>query len=295
MPPTVQASCDDVEPPADPPGELLTESDLGSAEWLACLGELARSLGHKSFEARLVELLNRVLPIDHCVVFTHGDDGVGHLFTHGKMPGARAQELADDYVRQYHAHDPVFRQLMADTVPTTDDVRPLDLGRDYDPAYRNHFFDRNDLIDKTSTIGRVEEGAVLCNFYRMGENGPYSSDDRRRLERILPLVTAYIAAHYRLVRNSTVHDPAPPELRRRTRSLVHTIVGKRVAPFDRLTAREREVCERIVLGYTSIGIGLDLEIALSSVLTYRKRAYAKLGIGTQNELFALCLDASRRS
>jgi DNA-binding CsgD family transcriptional regulator len=75
---------------------------------------------------------------------------------------------------------------------------------------------------------------------------------------------------------------------------VHTIVGKRLAPFDRLTAREREVCERIVLGYTSIGIGLDLDIALSSVLTYRKRAYAKLGIGTQNELFALCLDASRR-
>jgi DNA-binding CsgD family transcriptional regulator len=292
--PPVQASCDDVEPPAQAPGALLTESDLGSAEWLACLGELTRSLGHKSFESRLVGLLNRVLPIDHCVVFTHGDDGVGHLFTHGKMPTERAQELADDYVRQYHEHDPLFRRLTAEAGAATGDVRPLDLGRDYDPAYRNHFFDRNNLIDKTSTIGRVEQGAVLCNFYRMGGSGPYSSDDRRRLERILPLVTAYIAAHFRLVRYSTVADTAPPELRRRTRSLVHTIVGKRVAPFDRLTAREREVCERIVLGYTSIGIGLDLEIALSSVLTYRKRAYAKLGIGTQNELFALCLDASRR-
>jgi DNA-binding CsgD family transcriptional regulator len=292
--PPVQAPCDDVEPPADPPGEVLSESDLGSAEWLACLGELTRSLGHKSFEARLVELLNRVLPVDHCVVFTHGDDGVGHLFTHGKMPAARAQQLADDYVRQYHAHDPVFRRLTADAKADAGEMRPLDLDRDYDPAYRNHFFDRNDLVDKTATIGRVEQGAVLCNFYRMGGSGPYSSDDRRRLERILPLVTAYIAAHSRLVRNSTAPDSAPPELRRRTRSLVHTIVGKRVAPFDRLTAREREVCERIVLGYTSIGIGLDLQIALSSVLTYRKRAYAKLGIGTQNELFALCLDAARR-
>ena len=272
-------------------GGMLTEDDLGSAEWLACLSELTRSLGRKSFEAQLVDMLNRVLPIDHCVVFTHGDDGVGHLFTHGKMPAARAQELANDYVRQYHPHDPLFQQLSAGA---DERVRPLDLDRDYDPAYRNHFFDRNDLIDKTSTIGRVEEGAVLCNFYRMGGSGPYSSEDRRRLERILPLVTALIAAHYRLVRNAVPGDAAPPELRRRTRSLVHTIVGKRVAPFDKLTAREREVCERIVLGYTSIGIGLDLDIALSSVLTYRKRAYAKLGIGTQNELFALCLDASRR-
>jgi DNA-binding CsgD family transcriptional regulator len=61
-----------------------------------------------------------------------------------------------------------------------------------------------------------------------------------------------------------------------------------------LTPREREVCERILLGYTSIGIGLDLNIALSSVLTYRKRAYEKLGIAAQNELFALCLEAAQR-
>jgi DNA-binding CsgD family transcriptional regulator len=188
----------------------------------------------------------------------------------------------------------MFHELTEGTSDTPDRTLPLDLERDYDPAYRNHFFDRNDLIDKTSTIGRVEEGAVLCNFYRMGGSGHYSSDDRKRLERILPLVTAFIAAHYRLMRSHVPGGAAPPELRNRTRSFVHTIVGKRVAPFDRLTAREREVCERIVLGYTSIGIGLDLDIALSSVLTYRKRAYAKLGIGTQNELFALCLDASRR-
>jgi len=273
---------------------MLDEQDLGSTEWLACLGQLARSLGHKSFEEELVGLLNRVLPIDHCVVFTHGDDGVGHLFTHGKIPSERARQLADDYVRQYHAHDPMFHELTEGSDSASDHARPLDLERDYDPAYRNHFFDRNDLIDKTSTIGRVEDGGVLCNFYRMGASGPYSSDDRKRLERILPLMTAFIAAHYRLMRTHGASHATPPSLRNRTRSLVHTIVGKRVAPFDRLTSREREVCERIVLGYTSIGIGLDLDIALSSVLTYRKRAYAKLGIGTQNELFALCLDASRR-
>ena len=77
------------------------------------------------------------------------------------------------------------------------------------------------------------------------------------------------------------------------RSVVHTVISKKIAPFDRLTERERDVCERILLGYTSIGIGLDLNIAPSSVVTYRRRAYEKLGIATQNELFALCLGASR--
>lgn len=266
--------------------------DLGSDEWLEHLRRLTRVLGHKEFEEEILALLNLVLPIDHCVVFTHGAEGVGHLFTHGKMPAARAQELADDYVGQYHDRDPMFATLAGSDAPDLDRPRPLDLQTAYDPAYRNHFFDRNGLIDKTSTVGRVDEGSVLCNFYRMAGSSRYSPDDRERLEKILPLVTAYIAAHYRLLKHTGT--AAQGECgRNRTRSLVHTIIGKRVQPFDRLTAREREVCERIVLGYTSVGIGLDLDIGLSSVLTYRKRAYDKLGIGSQNELFALCLDAAR--
>lgn len=272
---------------------MIRVADLGSDEWLEQLQRLTRVLGCKEFEEGVVALLNLVLPIDHCVVFTHGADGVGHLFTHGKMAAATAQQLADDYVRQYHERDPMFASLANNDASDLDRPRPLNLQTEYDPVYRNHFFDRNGLIDKTSTVGRVKEGSVLCNFYRMAGSARYSPEDRERLERILPLVTAFIAAHFRLVKSTqlTVEDSVVP--RDRTRSLVHTIIGKRVAPFDRLTAREREVCERIVLGYTSIGIGLDLEISLSSVLTYRKRAYDKLGIGSQNELFALCLDSAR--
>ena len=32
-----------------------------------------------------------------------------------------------------------------------------------------------------------------------------------------------------------------------------------------------------------------LGITVNTVLTYRKRAYAKLGVGSQNEIFRLCL------
>jgi DNA-binding CsgD family transcriptional regulator len=273
---------------------MFAAEDLGSVEWLERLARLSRAIGHKEFEAEIVAVLNLVLPVDHCVVFTYSADAVGHLFTHGKMPAARARELADDYVRRYHDRDPLFAKLASVDRDDSDRPQPLDLQKAYDPAYRNHFFDRNDLIDKTSTVGRVEEGSVLCNFYRMRGSGRYSAEEHQRLQRVLPLMTAFISAHYRLMRTLQPAAQGAADLSSRTRSLVHTIIGKQVQPFDRLTAREREVCERVILGYTSIGIGLDLEIALSSVHTYRKRAYEKLGIGTQNELFALCLDASQR-
>ena len=270
---------------------MFTHQDLGSDEWLARLGQLARALGHESFEREVMELLNLVLPVDHCVVFTHSTDGLGHLFTHGKMPADTAQRLAEDYIRRFHARDPMFSKLVDSELTDLDRPVPLDLKSNYDPAYRNHFFDRNKLVDKASTIGRIEQGAVLCSFYRMRDSGPYSPDDRSRLERILPLITAFISVHYQLVASS-IKGAETKETR--SQSLIHTIVGKRVPPFDRLTPRECEVCERILAGYTSIGIGLDLNIALSSVLTYRKRAYEKLDIISQNQLFALCLEAARR-
>ena len=75
------------------------------------------------------------------------------------------------------------------------------------------------------------------------------------------------------------------------RSLVHSVISRKVEPFDKLTKRESEVCERILVGFTSTGISLDLDIAESSVNTYRRRAYGKLGIATQNELFSLCISA----
>ena len=271
---------------------MFAAEQLGPPEWLDQLASLARALGKPEFESELMQLLNLVLPIDHCVVFTYSDDRLGHLFTQGKMSSDRAQALADDYVNQYHTRDPLFATLARPDIPEGE--VPLDMPGAYDTDYRSHFFDSSGLVDKMSAVGRVKEGSVLCNFYRMRGSGSYSPEERERLHRILPLLTALIAAHFRLARNVVPIASGNKDPRSATRSLVHTIIGKRLAPFDRLTARECEVCERIILGYTSIGIALDLHISESSVVTYRKRAYEKLGIATQNELFALCLDATQR-
>ncbi|HEV2678393.1 MAG TPA: LuxR C-terminal-related transcriptional regulator [Aliidongia sp.] len=54
-----------------------------------------------------------------------------------------------------------------------------------------------------------------------------------------------------------------------------------------LTARELDVCVRSLLGMTAEGTALELDIKKSSVITYRKRAYGRLGISSQSELFRL--------
>lgn len=63
---------------------------------------------------------------------------------------------------------------------------------------------------------------------------------------------------------------------------------RRLVALERgMTQRELDVCARTLIGLTAEGIALDLNIKKTSVLTYRKRAYARLGISSQTQLFRL--------
>ncbi|WP_171178216.1 helix-turn-helix transcriptional regulator [Ruegeria sp. HKCCD8929] len=56
-----------------------------------------------------------------------------------------------------------------------------------------------------------------------------------------------------------------------------------------LSPREAEIVQLILKGHSSLSISLTLGIALPTVKTHRKNAYAKLGISTQQQLFSAFL------
>ena len=56
-----------------------------------------------------------------------------------------------------------------------------------------------------------------------------------------------------------------------------------------LSKRELDVLRGILDGQTAHEIGETIGVKTSSVVTYQKRAYRRLGISSQRELFALCM------
>ncbi len=60
------------------------------------------------------------------------------------------------------------------------------------------------------------------------------------------------------------------------------------APLAVLSERERAVCLGILSGKKAEAIAADLGVAVTSVFTYRTRAYQKLGISSRGSLFAVC-------
>ena len=64
--------------------------------------------------------------------------------------------------------------------------------------------------------------------------------------------------------------------------------GTGALPFKNMNATaSSHLCAAIAVGMNSEAIALTLGIRLNTVLTYRKRAYARLGICSQNELVRL--------
>jgi DNA-binding CsgD family transcriptional regulator len=113
------------------------------------------------------------------------------------------------------------------------------------------------------------------NFYRTVAQGTYSRAEAARLSELAPALAAIVARHFQ----DDISDKA-------TKLEMLFATGD---CFRTLTSREKDVCLRILLGYGSEAISAELGISLHSTLTYRKRAYQRLGISSQNELFGLAL------
>ena len=117
------------------------------------------------------------------------------------------------------------------------------------------------------------------NFYRTKEEGPFGVADYNVAIESAALILPFIRCH-----RAIIASPAA------NRSETLTRFSSRLMRLpNRLTQREIEVCARALIGMSVEATALDLGIRNTSITTYRQRAYHKLGISSQNELFALVL------
>ncbi|MBL8550569.1 MAG: helix-turn-helix transcriptional regulator [Hyphomonadaceae bacterium] len=265
------------------------DSWLGFA---AAAAAAVRAIGGPRFPKLLFDWVSAAVTIDSCAVFAF-DSALTprHVFTYGRLEPERGETLARDYTQQFSALDPRRKHLILADKSEAEQVLSFGGGEDYPPLYLDHFFAQNALVDKAALIHSLRGEHIYCNVYRMADTGRFSPADWTRLRAVLPLAAAIIAQH-------ALHDATPEARDNQTEpnasQFVHDLFGRDVPPFDLLAARESEVCERILLGLSTDAIARDLGIAASTVVTHRRRAYEKLQVGSQRELFLLCLDRKAR-
>lgn len=141
------------------------------------------------------------------------------------------------------------------------------------PDHRDAIYRRHHLLERLSVATHDADGSVLAvNLYHHEHQGPFSAAEHERFATLAPLVLAAVRRHVAL-------DEAarPPPLDGRARL---------AAACPALTARELDVCERLLRGWSHDGIAADLGLSLATVKTYRARAFDRLGLHFRSELFA---------
>src|SRR5690606_15243821 len=133
-----------------------------------------------------------------------------------------------------------------------------------DPDYRRACYERGGIVERLTLYAGGGQ-PIFASAYRSRASGHSSPAEIEALEKAAGIVMALVARHVAAAR-----DAGQPAL--------HDISHRLLACQHRLSAREASVAAALSLGRTQKEIAEAAGVALSSVVTYRRRAYRKLGV-----------------
>jgi len=154
-------------------------------------------------------------------------------------------------------------------------VRPEDI---VVPAYRS-MLERAGVTERVSFVRSAGRAWRCMTVVRRRESGGFTPGELARLGGLFRLATPLIDRH-RVLTGEVSENRA---------ERIGELEARFAARHPALTRRERQICARAAIGISIEGAALDLGIATSSVLTYRKRAYRRLGVNTAYELARLVM------
>lgn len=259
---------------------MTDTSSSPPSKWPAPVVSVAtciEAIGGDGFDESLLTLLRETVDIEQCMIFSYGrNDALECLLAANERQPRVAGRLAELYQGGLFRQDPNYQRLrqLVDGKDITAEAKLTTMqGEAMPQVYRSHLFAFPDLVDKASLSVPAVEGAYYLNLYRGIAHGPFQEEDLIRLNGLAPLLVSLIRRHYaHAIQPSIQQRPSPEE-------------ASILAP---LSERERQLCLFLLRGHTLKTAAAELDIALSTAETYRKRAYAKLGVPSKAKLVVLC-------
>jgi len=238
--------------------------------------------GDPTFPDRLLAFLRGLAGTDLCSAFAVGHDGaLRYLFAAGRHPDipdfAETASLA--YASGYWQRDRTTRRALAGLGGGVHLIRQAWNGIT-DPDYRRACYERGGIVERL-TLYAGGEPAIVASAYRSRASGHSSPAEIEALEKAAGIVMALVARHVAASRDTG--QPA-----------VHDVSHRLLACQHTLSAREASVAAALSLGRTQKEIAQATGVALSSVVTYRRRAYRKLGVSDRHEVADLLRRAGNR-
>lgn len=241
------------------------------------LSGVIEAIGADCYANACLRLFEQALDAEHWALFRYQtDNSVSCLATASRLHKLAARENVGRFVARCHKVDPSLLALKERQRGGVC-VAKIDIEDIKDPQYR-HCFETTRVHERLSFFSRSRSQLHQLCIYRGPRRRSFSSDELIRFSALASLVLATAFKHERFCRRA---DAGFRYLD--LQAIEHCFERAPTA----LSKREREVCARAAAGQTIEATARDLNIGRTSVITYRQRAYQKLGISRQHELVAL--------
>lgn len=265
----------------------------GHTNFVATLGaDLALAvdaIGTLQFMDALTRAVGRSVAFDNAMLFAYkaGERPRGP-YTDIAEP-AEARIVIDQYLLGPFLLDPFYSEVQqgrTDGLACLGDIAPDEF---FASEYYEQHYRRTRITDEAGVFLALPDGAVLVYSVTRRHGSPvFAPSEVALLRALAPLIAALARRHWAGVDLGfgpvAGADGAPDPI-----AAALAALGEHV-----LSQRQRQVVALVLKGHSTEAIAMMLDISADTVKVHRRHAYAKLGISSQAELFAMFLDLLSR-
>jgi len=245
------------------------------------LANAVAAIGTRAFGSALMVLGRQWFGAVQLVAFQiRGATGCSTILAENEAGDRKAvRALADSYCNEFRGDDP-NKILLARTASVSMICRVVRADHIGASAYRENLFDKPRLAGKIMLLARRRQMTLYLNFYRGTRQAHFDAGDLHRLHGASSMLLALLDRHLALKANAEFNSD----------NLMRRIATDRCAA---LSEREHHICALILDGFSMRVASAHLDVSENSAVSYRRRAFLKLGIETQKDLFALAMGVRR--
>ena len=250
------------------------------------VGELLDALGTSTFGAMLYQLINDRVPVDfiNCGAVNMGEPIQPRwLETPREEERAELQQKFAKYAKAYYRRDPLWQliprlwTMSSDSVPVLL-IHWLNAQEIKAQAWREQNYESQSMGDRVVMVAvHPRFGALTLGLFRKSLSGAFQESELDWLSAMAPLLFRLLFKH------EGVRYTLTPRVD------LKVVSGRLSRLGGGLTPREIQVCCELLLGLRYEDIAQKLSVKYETIKTFRNRAFAKLGVSSRFELFALLI------
>lgn len=243
------------------------------------LEKVLSAIGKPSFIEAMLTFAETMVGARYISVFCQGDRDTPLLVGTACSLG---QHRADSASQAYKRHMNIDRNsdYLLGRHGNGDVLTIQDVDSIQSFTYRRDCYEIPRIASRISFIRRRPSYGLSLSLYSSAEDGPFPKEVYDKTTAVLGLLLTAVERHIAFTLKGTVWQGQDIQTRL---ALTH----------PDLTPREREVAAMTIKGRTASEIGEILGLAKTTVITHRKKAYARMNVSSLRELMASFGDTPR--